>query len=379
MRTGGAEEDALRHHDGAAAAVFQVVQHVPEEQELRLRGPADLHVVDDPVLVEPPGEGRVGEDDVEAFRWEAQLRLRGPVEDAGQGIAAEYSHPVEAAQGEVHGGEADHLRVHVVAEERLLVELAYGVAAESIAEATADRLPFRLHLLDAIRRRVRKPDVVISPHQEAGRAGGRVVDGLAEAGVDELHHGPDDVAGRPELAELARLSDLTEHVLEEIALGVGVDPLEMEVVYLAHDLGEHRRLVDDEARARHEVRDPFRCDVRIERENFLADPGDKSLAVQCVRPGGPAEVVARDRLFAGCAGVPWIAERPCPIERTCVGFGSWTARGADAACVRALEHVEEEEEAELFGVLGRIGVATAEEVVADAVDPAAEFGGKRHR
>ena len=138
------------------------------------------------------------------------------------------------------------------------MEFAYGVTAKSVAEPAADRLPFRLHFLDTVRRRVRKPDVVVSPHQEAGRTGGGVVDGLAEARIDELHHCPNDVAGRPELAEFARLSDLTEHVLEEVALGVGVYPLEMEVVHLAHDLGEHRWFVDDEPRARHEVGDSLR-------------------------------------------------------------------------------------------------------------------------
>ena len=50
--------------------------------------------------------------------------------------------------------------------------------------------------------------MVVGADQESGGAGGRVVDGLAEAGIDELHHGADDVAGRAELAELARLPDL---------------------------------------------------------------------------------------------------------------------------------------------------------------------------
>ena len=89
----------------------------------------------------------------------------------------------------------------------------------------------------------------------------------------------------------------------------------------------------------------------------------------------PRETVSSPgvRAFRGLRSVPR------PIERTCVGLGSGATRGADASRVRRLEHVEEEEEAELLGVLGRIGVAAAEEVVADAVDSAAEFRSERHR
>ena len=38
--------------------------------------------------------------------------------------------------------------------------------------------------------------------------------------------GADDVARRAELAQLARLLDLAQHVLEQIALGVGVGLVE---------------------------------------------------------------------------------------------------------------------------------------------------------
>ena len=220
--------------------------------------------------------------------------------------------------------------------------------------------------------------MVVGADQEAGGAGGRVVDGLAEARIDELHHGPDDVARRAELAKLARLPDLAQHVLEEIALGVGIDLLQMQVVHQADDLREHRRLVDDEAGAGHEVGDALRRDARVEREDLLADPRDQPLAVQGVGPGGPAQGVARDRLLARRASIARIPQDPFPLEGTRVALGPGTARGTHSGRIRRLEHVEEEEIAELLGVLGRVGKAAAEEVVADAVDAAAKLGGQRH-
>ena len=186
------------------------------------------------------------------------------------------------------------------------------------------------------------------------------------------------MAGRPELAELARLPDLAEHVLEEVALGVGVHLFEMQVVHLAHDLGEHRRLVDDEAGAGHEVGDAPGRHLGVERKDLLAHPDDQPFAVQRVGPRGPAQGAALHRPLARRAGVPRIAEGPFPVEHARVDLGPGTARGADPGRVRRLEHVEEEEEAELLGVLGRIGIAAAEEVVADAVDAAPKLGGERH-
>ena len=152
----------------------------------------------------------------------------------------------------------------------------------------------------------------------------------------------------------------------------------MQVVHLAHDLGEHRRLVDDEARTGHEVGDASRRDPGVEREDLFADPGDQRFAVQRVRPGGPAQGIARDRLLARRAGVARIAHGPLTFEGARVDIGPGAARGADAGRVRRFEHVEEDEEAELLGVLGRVGVAAAIEMVADAVDAAAKLGGQWH-
>ena len=51
---------------------------------------------------------------------------------------------------------------------------------------------------------------------------------------------------------------------------------------------------------------------------------------------------------------------------------------AQVGRVDALDHVEEEQEAELFGVGQRIGIAAAIEIVADLIDLAAHVGGEGH-
>ena len=114
------------------------------------------------------------------------------------------------------GGEANHLRVHV------------GV-----------------DLLDPVGRGIGQPDLIPHADQEARRTCGRVGDCFAASGIDQPDQSADDRAGRAERAGLARLPNLAERVLEEVALGVRVPPVEMRVVQLADDLGEHRRLVDD--------------------------------------------------------------------------------------------------------------------------------------
>jgi hypothetical protein len=64
--------------------------------------------------------------------------------------------------------------------------------------------------------------MVVGGDQEARRAGRRVVDGFADLGVDDFDDGADDVARRAELAQFAGLLDLPQHMLEQVALGVGV-------------------------------------------------------------------------------------------------------------------------------------------------------------
>ena len=119
-------------------------------------------------------------------------------------------------------------------------------------------LAFRVDLLDPGRRGVGEPDMVPGADEEARRPRRRIVDRLSNPGVDQPDQGADDVARRPELTEFARLPDLPEHMLEQVALGVRVNPVEMQVVQLADHLGEHGRLVDHQPGAVHEVGDSVR-------------------------------------------------------------------------------------------------------------------------
>lgn len=120
----------------------------------------------------------------------------------------------------------------------------------------------------------------------------RIVNRVADARVYKLHHGADDVARRPELAQFARLPDLAEHVLEQVALGVRVHPVEMQIVQLADDLREHGGFVDHEPRTGHEVGGTGGRELGVERKHFLAHPANQPLAVQCQGPRGPPEEFA---------------------------------------------------------------------------------------
>ena len=126
--------------------------------------------------------------------------------------------------------------------------------------------------------------MVIGRDQEPGGPGGGVIDRLADARVDELDDGADDMARRAELAKLARLFRLAQDMLEKIALGVGVDRLKPQVVHLGDDLAENRGLVDGQARPVQEVRDAVARNLCVEGEDLVADPHDEAIAVERVRP-----------------------------------------------------------------------------------------------
>ena len=89
--------------------------------------------------------------------------------------------------------------------------------------------------------------------------------------------------------------------------------------------------------------------------------------------------VFRDNDFdTGLTGVTRIPQVPVAVEGANVGCRARTVRGTDACSVRRLVHIEVDQEAQLFGILSRVWITTAEEVVANAVNPLPEFGRHRH-
>ena len=349
-----------------------------QEQQFGLRRAPDLDFLDDAVPVQPSGERRIGEDHVETPRRQAEFRLRRAVERTGERVAPQDAHPVQAAQCQVHGGEAHHLRVHIGAVESRLLQLPDRVAAQRVAEAAPHGLAVGLDLLDAGRRGVGQADMVPGADQKPRRARGRVADRLADLRIDQPHQGADDMARGAELAEFARLPDLAQHVLEQVALGVGVHLVEPQGIQLADDLGEHGRLVDHQPGAVHEVGRAVRRERGMEREDFFAHPIDQPLAVQRIRPGRPAQEFARHAADAGRAGVARVAQRPFAFVGAGVRGGARPLRRSHPGCVRCFMHVEIDQETQLLGVLGRVRIAAAEQIIADAVDAAPEFRSHGH-
>ena len=117
----------------------------------------------------------------------------------------------------------------------------------------------------------------------------RVEDRLPDPRADKLDHGADHVARRAELSEFARLPNLAQHMLEQVAFRVCVHPVEVQVVQLADHLGEHRRLVNHQPCAVHEVRNAASRKLGMERKDFLPHPVHQPLAVERMSPGGPAQ------------------------------------------------------------------------------------------
>ena len=133
--------------------------------------------------------------------------------------------------------------------------------------------------------------MIVGGDQESGRTGCGIIDRLAELRVDHADDGADDVTRGPELAELTRLLDLPQDVLEEVALGVGVGLVEPQILDPAHDLGEDRRLVDHQSRAHEEVDPEAFRDLGVEREHLVTHPARQALAAARPRPARPAQEI----------------------------------------------------------------------------------------
>ena len=210
MRVGRAEEHAVGHDDGGASAGLEQAQEQREEEQLGLLRLDDLlQVLGGVLVVERSGERRVGEDQ-RVFFLLARVVLRERVAVADVGI-------FHAVQQHVHAADAEHRVVEVEAVEILMMKVPreFGVAKN-----------LRMVLAQIFARRHKKPAV---PHAGSHSTSRRLR-------RDHLDHQPDDVARRAELAVLPGGSDLGEHVLVEVALGVAL--LHRHLVDHVDDFGE---------------------------------------------------------------------------------------------------------------------------------------------
>ena len=195
VRLGGAEQHAVRHDDGRAAAGLEQAQEQGEEQQLGLLGLDDLQQVLGGVLVvEGAGEGRIGEDQGIVFLVAGVVlgeRVRSGCPGFRRRAAACSCCRCAAwwcrsrSRGTCRGGNAR----------------AAWHRAGSPGDARAGT-------------RRRRPG-------SRGAAGG-IADHVLGVRRDQLDHQPDDVARRAELAVLPGGGDLAEHVLVEVALGVAI-------------------------------------------------------------------------------------------------------------------------------------------------------------
>ena len=155
MRLAGAEEHAVGHDDGGAAAGLQQAQEEREEEQLGLLGLDDLQQVLGGVLVvEGAGEGRIGEDQgVLLLVAGVVLRERVAVADV---------RVLDAVQQHVHAADAQHGVVEVEAVEHAVVEVL-----------------LQLRVVQDVR--VVLAQVLAGGDEEAGRAAGRVADDVRRA------------------------------------------------------------------------------------------------------------------------------------------------------------------------------------------------------
>src|SRR4051794_27075042 len=100
---------------------------------------------------------------------------------------------------------------------------------------------------------MREANMVVSRDQKACCPGRRIVDSLADLRVNHRDDGSNDMAWGAKLPQLTGLFDLPQHMLEQVALGVGVRTVETETIHQGHDLRQNGRLVDNQACAFHEI------------------------------------------------------------------------------------------------------------------------------
>ena len=174
MSLGGTEQHPVGYDDGAPPAYLQHPQEEGQEQQLGLLGLANLQQVGGhDVRVQAPLEGGIGQNEGVLLPVGVLVAEAVPILNVGV---------VDAVGHHVHGPDAQHSAVHIVAVEHMVHVMVFLLTVEEDFF-----FPVLLQIL-------------AGRHQEAAGAAGRVADHVVRLGGGELHHHADDVPGGAELA-----------------------------------------------------------------------------------------------------------------------------------------------------------------------------------
>ena len=221
MGLGGAEQHPVGHDDRAPPAHFEHPKKEGQEQQLGFLGLTHLQQVGGhDVRVQTPLEGGISQNEGVLLPVDVLVAEAVPILNVGV---------VDAVGHHVHGPDAQHGAVHVVAMEHVVhvVVLLHPVVEDLLFAVLLQVLPRR--------------------HQEAAGTAGRVADHIIRPGGHHVHHHADDVPGGAELAVNPGGGDFGQEVFVDVAPDIGVVDLLRLGVDLVHggdDLVQHQRRGD---------------------------------------------------------------------------------------------------------------------------------------
>ena len=191
MRGGRAKQHTIGNNAGAAPADFQHTQEQRKEKQFCFLGLADLQQVGGyGVRVQAALERRIGENQRVFFLVRVLV---------AQAVAVLNIRVVNAVGHHVHGADAQHGAVHIVAEEHVIHVMIFFLAVKE---------NFFLAVFFQVLARC---------DEEAGRAAGGVADDLVRLGVHQLDHHFDNMARRAELTVQAGLRDFGQQIFVGVA------------------------------------------------------------------------------------------------------------------------------------------------------------------
>lgn len=112
------------------------------------------------------------------------------------------------------------------------------------------RLPLSIELQNSRRRRLLH-NILVRVDQKSARARRQVADAFTRLGVEHLHHHADDMPRRAELSIAPRDAQMTQQILEQIALHILILLADLHLVDQVHRLHQQARLIDLALRPAH--------------------------------------------------------------------------------------------------------------------------------
>ncbi len=347
VRVAGAEKHAVRHDDGGASARLKQSQKQGDEQQFGFLGAARraFQVGRDFAFVDTSGKRRIGQNDAARFAFKRVVD--------SQGVFALELRAFDAVQQQVHGCDAHHRGVQIVADKRRVVEV------------------FESHRFEQNRLPVTVEQGARGVGQKTRRAARWIANDVARRRIDQIDHHLNDVARRAKLPVASGCGQLRQQIFIQIAHRVEIRSAAFAAI---ERFGNRLNLIDFVFGAQQQGAIGRQRQARVFEVARKRRIATRTVAAQRAHPRKHVALDTLLQLFGMMRPLAPAQVLRVGRENRVLEVGAVQSRHVFAALFFVVQATQKQQISDLLNHFERIGQAVGGEIEPQSVNFGAQFG-----